>query len=127
MRCPGEQPAGGRGGQGDGLPGHQPRPAQVGGGGGARAADAAARRAQADGRGEARLRNAVPGGDTGQPRSLTASQPRSNTAFTHCVQANHQYHQEVARCGVADRAAQRHSKVHPFNFYITSPSAFNEL
>lgn len=26
------------------------------------------------------------------------------------IQANHQYHQEVARCGVADRAAQRHSK-----------------
>ena len=57
--------------------------------------------------------------------SLAASQPRSHTANL-CVQANHQYHQEVARCGVADRAAQRHSKVHPFNFYITSPSAFNE-
>ena len=57
--------------------------------------------------------------------SLAASQLRSHTANL-CVQANHQYHQEVARCGVADRAAQRHSKVHPFNFYITSASAFNE-
>ena len=45
--------------------------------------------------------------------SLAASQLRSHTANL-CVQANHQYHQEVARCGVADRAAQRHSKVQSF-------------
>ena len=50
--------------------------------------------------------------------SLAASRPRcrGHHSADLCVQANHQYHQEVARCGVADRAAQRHSKVQSLHY-----------